>query len=70
PACMACHGPAGKGLPEQFPRVGSQHAGYIAKQLADFKAGADRKNLMMTDIAGRMTDAEMKAVAEYISGLR
>ncbi|AXE30090.1 cytochrome c4 [Chromobacterium phragmitis] len=70
PACMACHGPSGKGLPEQFPRIGSQHAGYIAKQLADFKAGTDRKNLMMTDIASRMTDAEMKAVAEYISGLR
>jgi cytochrome c553 len=33
PACMACHGPAGKGIPDQFPRVGSQHAAYIAKQL-------------------------------------
>ncbi|UTH75605.1 cytochrome c [Chromobacterium sp. IIBBL 290-4] len=70
PACMSCHGPAGKGLPDQFPRIGSQHAGYIAKQLADFKAGADRKNQIMADIASRMTDAEMKAVSEYISGLR
>ncbi|WP_440026082.1 c-type cytochrome [Chromobacterium amazonense] len=70
PACMACHGPAGKGLPDEFPRLGSQHAAYVAKQLADFKAGADRKNPIMYDIASRMTDEEMKAVAEYISGLR
>ncbi|AUH52886.1 cytochrome c4 [Chromobacterium sp. ATCC 53434] len=70
PACMACHGPAGKGLPDQFPRLGSQHAAYVAKQLADFKAGTNRKNSVMADIASRMTDAEMKAVAEYISGLR
>ncbi|QEL57390.1 c-type cytochrome [Chromobacterium paludis] len=70
PACMACHGPSGKGLPDEFPRLGSQHAGYVAKQLADFKAGADRKNPIMADIASRMTDEEMKAVADYISGLR
>jgi cytochrome c553 len=70
PACMACHGPAGKGIPDQFPRVGSQHAAYITKQLGDFKAATDRKNVTMTDAASRMTDAEMKAVAEYISGLR
>ena len=70
PACMSCHGPSGKGLPDQYPRLGSQHAGYIVKQLNDFKAGADRKNGPMQDIASRMSDAEMKAVAEYISGLR
>ncbi len=70
PACMACHGPAGAGLPDQYPRVGSQHAGYVAKQLADFKAGTDRKNPTMYDIANRLSDAEMKAVADYISGLR
>jgi len=70
PACMACHGPAGKGVPDQFPRLGSQHAAYVAKQLADFKAGTDRKNGTMSDVASRMSDAEMKAVAEYISGLR
>ncbi|MTD33037.1 c-type cytochrome [Paludibacterium denitrificans] len=70
PACMACHGPAGKGIPDQFPRLGSQHAAYIAKQLNDFKVGTARKNPTMSDIASRMSDAEMKAVAEYISGLR
>jgi cytochrome c553 len=70
PACMACHGPAGAGIPDQFPRVASQHAAYVVKQLNDFKAGTDRKNPVMSDIASRMSDAEMKAVAEYISGLR
>ncbi|SCK11354.1 cytochrome c [Vogesella sp. LIG4] len=70
PACMACHGPAGRGIPDQFPALGSQHAAYVAKQLNDFKAGTDRKNQIMGDIAMRMSDAEMKAVAEYISGLR
>lgn len=70
PACMACHGPNGAGIPDQFPRLGSQHAAYVVKQLNDFKAGTDRKNPMMSDIASRLSDAEMKAVAEYISGLR
>ncbi|MEQ6291227.1 c-type cytochrome [Vogesella sp. GCM10023246] len=70
PACMACHGPAGRGLPDQYPALGSQHAGYVVAQLNAFKAGADRKNQIMADVAMRMSDAEMKAVAEYISGLR
>lgn len=70
PACMACHGPAGAGIADQFPRLGSQQAAYVLKQLNDFKAGTDRKNPIMYDIANRMSDAEMKAVAEYISGLR
>ena len=70
PACMACHGPAGAGIPDQFPRLGSQHSDYVLKQLNDFKAGTDRKNTVMSDVASRMSDAEMKAVAEYISGLR
>jgi len=70
PACMACHGPAGRGIPDQYPALGSQHAGYVVAQLNAFKAGTDRKNQIMADIAMRMSDAEMKAVAEYISGLR
>jgi cytochrome c553 len=70
PACMACHAPNGAGMPDQFPRVSSQHAGYIVKQLNDFKAGTDRQHPTMSDVASRMSDAEMKAVADYISGLR
>jgi cytochrome c553 len=70
PACMACHGPAGSGIPDKFPRVSSQHSAYVLTQLNNFKAGTERKNPVMSDIASRMSDAEMKAVAEYISGLR
>ncbi|WP_028536682.1 c-type cytochrome [Paludibacterium yongneupense] len=74
PACMACHGPSGAGIPDQFPRLGSQQAAYIAKQLGDFKAGTrkgpDGKPSQMNDIAARLSDSEMKAVSEYISGLR
>ncbi|TDR76529.1 c-type cytochrome [Paludibacterium purpuratum] len=70
PACMACHGPTGAGMPDQFPRLGSQQSAYMLKQLNDFKANTDRKNPVMNDIASRLSDAEMKAVAEYISGLR
>jgi cytochrome c553 len=74
PACMACHGPNGAGIPDQFPRLGSQQAAYIAKQLGDFKSGTrksvDGKASPMNDIAARLSDSEMKAVSEYISGLR
>ena len=70
PACMACHGPAGQGLPDQYPRLGSQHAGYVVKQLNDFRDGINRKNGPMQDIATRMSVDEINAVAEYISGLR
>jgi cytochrome c553 len=70
PACMACHGPNGAGIPDQFPRLGGQQSAYVLKQLTDMKAGTVRKNQTMMDIANRLSDAEMKAVAEYISGLR
>jgi cytochrome c553 len=70
PACMACHGPAGAGIPDQFPRLAGQQSAYVLKQLTDFKAGVDRQNQTMSDVAGRLSDTEMKAVAEYISGLR
>jgi cytochrome c553 len=72
PACASCHGPAGAGIPVQFPRLASQHAKYVESQLKHFRSG-DRANdggKMMQVIARKMTDHEMKAVAEYISGLR
>jgi cytochrome c553 len=75
-ACVSCHGPHGKGNPAaKYPVVGNQHADYIVKQLQDFKAGNrgagtdDPNQIMMIDIASRMTEAEMKAVASYIQGL-
>lgn len=71
-ACTACHGPTGTGIPSAgFPRVGGQHADYVVKQLKDFRAGnrGNDANSMMRDVAARMTDAEIEAVASYVSGL-
>jgi len=72
PACAACHGPAGAGIPSQFPRLAGQHGKYTLTQLKNFRSG-DRANdggMMMRVIARKMTDQEMAAVAEYIAGLR
>lgn len=72
PACIACHGPNGAGsAPARFPRIGGQHAAYLAKALKDFKAETrdNDHQAMMRDIAGRMTNKEIEAVASYISGL-
>lgn len=71
--CLNCHGEDGKGRPANnsiFPVIGGQHKDYIVKQLNDFKSG-DRDTDMsgtMSDLAGRMTDAEMEALADYLSG--
>lgn len=72
PACAACHGPTGAGIPVQFPRLGSQHNEYIAAQLNSFRTGARANDAgkMMRVIAAKMTDQEIKAAAEYISGLK
>lgn len=72
-ACMACHGPAGKGNPAaNFPALAGQHAEYTAIQLKAFRSGARANDYggMMRNIASRMTDAEIEAVASYIQGLR
>ncbi|MFN3543344.1 MAG: c-type cytochrome [Thiobacillus sp.] len=72
PACASCHGPQGKGIPTQFPRLAGQHAEYIYTQLNAFRVGARANDAakMMRNIAAKMTDADMKAVAAYIQGLR
>lgn len=72
PACAACHGPTGAGIPVEFPRLASQHATYIYTQLNNFRLGirANDGAKMMRTIAAKMTDQEMKAVSEYISGLQ
>ncbi|MCW8825231.1 MAG: cytochrome c4 [Gammaproteobacteria bacterium] len=68
-ACMACHGPAGKGnAGAKFPTLGGQHSAYTIKQLKDFRSGS-RSNVMMNDIAAKMSDAEIDASAEFIQGL-
>lgn len=71
-ACAACHGPAGAGMPAQYPRLAGQHAEYIEAQLKSFRDGGrvNDPNKMMRVVALKMTDAEIKAVADYIAGLR
>lgn len=71
PACASCHGPTGAGLPTQFPRVSGQHAEYAEAQLKAFRDGtrANDPNKMMRAIAMKMTDPEIKAVADYMAGL-
>ena len=69
-ACMSCHGPSGHGIPPRFPAVSGQHATYTQKQLMDFKTGArSNDSEIMTRIAFRMSEAEIKTVSEYMAGL-
>lgn len=70
PACAACHGANGAGLPKQYPRLAGQHAEYNLTQLRAFRLGERANAPMMMAIAAKMTDAEMQAVADYMQGLR
>jgi cytochrome c553 len=72
PACAGCHGPAGAGLPGQYPRLAGQYAEYIATQLKAFKDGgrANDPNGAMRGVAARLTEREIRAVSEYAAGLR
>jgi len=72
PACAGCHGPTGAGLPAQFPRVSGQHAEYTEAQLKAFRSGerANDANRMMRAVAAKLSDAEIKAVSDYIAGLK
>ena len=71
-ACMACHGPTGIGNPgANYPRINAQHAAYTELQLKAFKAEerANDRNGIMRDIAGRMSNDSIRAVADYLQGL-
>ncbi len=70
PACAACHGPSGAGIPSQFPRLGGQHADYVEAQLVAFRSGVRQNNPAMGDIAAKLSDHEIKALADYAAGLR
>ena len=70
PACAGCHAPNGVGLPVQYPRVAGQHADYTEAQLVAFRGGARGNNAAMAQIAARLSDREIKALAEFIAGLR
>jgi cytochrome c553 len=78
PACSSCHAPDGAGMPKNYPRLAGQYAEYTYAQLKAFKAGErgadkegkDTNGRIMTTIANKMSDAQMRAVAEYAAGLR
>ena len=73
PACMACHGPNGNGIPAaDWPKLAGQYSSYIETQLHAFAKGErnNSPNGMMADIASKMSDAEIKAVSAYVFGLK
>ena len=70
PACAACHGPNGAGIPAQYARIAGQHQDYTVSQLTNFRTGSRTNSAQMTAIGKRMSDEEMQAVADYIAGLR
>lgn len=73
PACIACHGPNGRGnAPASYPSIRGQHATQVALQLRAYKKGerSTDRNEMMRDIAAKLSDAQIDAVAAYVQGLR
>lgn len=69
PACAGCHGAAGAGIPTQYPRLAGQYADLTYAWLKAYATGG-RSHVMMSGVAAKMSDADMKAVSEYIAGLR
>jgi cytochrome c553 len=69
-ACAGCHSPNGAGIPAQYPRLSGQHADYTTAQLIAFRDGARKNSTQMTGVAAKMNDREIKAVSDYIAGLR
>ena len=69
-ACAGCHSPNGAGIPAQYPRLSGQHAEYSTAQLTAFRDGVRLNSLQMNQVAARLNDREIKAVADYLAGLR
>jgi cytochrome c553 len=73
PACTGCHSPDGAGLAAAgFPQLGGQHAGYVAKQLTDFREGNrtnDGDSMIMRGIAAKLSNKDIEAVSSFIQGL-
>jgi len=73
-ACIACHGPTGTGNPAAgYPALKGQHAAYTAKQLRDYASGervSDGKTRVMREIAGKLSEEEIVALASYVQGLK
>lgn len=70
PACSGCHGPNGAGIPAQYPRLSGQHADYVEAQLVAFRGGVRHNNPVMTGVAAKLSDREIKALSDYVAGLR
>jgi cytochrome c553 len=70
PACAACHSPNGAGIPSQYPRLSGQHADYTAAQVTAFRDGVRLNSPVMSQVAAKLNDREIKAVSDYIAGLR
>jgi cytochrome c553 len=70
PACAGCHSPNGAGIPAQYPRLSGQHADYTEAQLVAFRSGTRTNSAPMAAIAARLSDREIKALADYMAGLR
>jgi cytochrome c553 len=70
PACAGCHAPNGAGIPAQYPRLAAQHADYTSAQLTAFRDGVRKNSVQMTQVAAKLNDREIKAVSDYIAGLR
>lgn len=69
-ACAGCHNPTGAGNPAQYPRLGGQHADYTAAQLTAYRDGGRQNSLQMSQVAAKLNDREIRALADYIAGLR
>jgi cytochrome c553 len=70
PACAGCHSPSGAGIPGSYPRLAGQHAEYSAAQLTGFRDGTRKNSTLMSQVAAKLNDKEIKAVADYMAGLR
>lgn len=70
PACAGCHSPNGAGIPAQYPRLAGQHGDYTEAQMNAFRSGLRANSAQMMTIAARLSDREIKAVSDYIAGLR
>lgn len=69
-ACSGCHGPNGAGVPSQYPRLSGQQGEYAEAQLKAFRDGARKNSPQMAQVAAKLNDREIHAVADYIAGLR
>lgn len=69
-ACAGCHSPNGAGIPAQYPRLSGQHADYTASQLVAFRDGVRPNSPQMSQVASKLNDREIRAVSDYIAGLR